>query len=42
VIDWKRVAALCRKAPRNIVLSVECGTVEQAQQSIAHLRAVMG
>ena len=38
VIDWKRVIALCRKAPRDIVLSVECGTIEQAERSYAHLK----
>jgi sugar phosphate isomerase/epimerase len=41
VIDWKRVISICRTAPRDIVLSVECGTVEQAKRSIAHLRAVL-
>jgi len=40
VVDWKRIAALCRRAPREIVLSVECGTVEQAERSIAHLKAL--
>jgi len=38
VNDWKKVIDLCRKAPRDIVLSVECGTVEQAERSIKHLR----
>lgn len=38
VIDWKRIIASCRKATRDIVLSVECGTVEQAKRSIEHLR----
>ena len=37
VIDWERVIRLCRKARRDIVLSVECGTVEQAQSSFKHL-----
>jgi sugar phosphate isomerase/epimerase len=42
VIDWRRVIAIVReKAPRDIVLSVECGTVEQARRSIAHLRSVL-
>jgi sugar phosphate isomerase/epimerase len=41
VIDWKRVIAICRKAPRDIVFSVECGTVEQAARSIKHLRALL-
>ncbi|MCZ7644271.1 MAG: sugar phosphate isomerase/epimerase [Planctomycetota bacterium] len=42
VIDWKRVIELCRRAPRDIVLSVECGTVEQAERSIKHLKALIG
>lgn len=42
VIDWARVIAICRRAPRDIVLSVECGTVEQAGRSITHLRGLLG
>ena len=38
VIDWERVMRICQKATRDIVLSVECGTVDQAERSIAHLR----
>jgi sugar phosphate isomerase/epimerase len=38
VIDWKKVIELCKTAPRDIVLSVECGTIDQAERSIAHLR----
>jgi sugar phosphate isomerase/epimerase len=41
VIDWARVIKICRKAKRDIVLSVECGTVEQAGRSIAHLKKLM-
>ena len=37
VIDWKAVIAICRALPRDIVFSVECGTVEQAAASIAYL-----
>mgnify|MGYP005832039381 CR=1 FL=1 len=40
VVDWKRVIQICRTCPRDIVLSVECGTVEQAARSIEYLRAV--
>ncbi|HQN01095.1 MAG TPA: sugar phosphate isomerase/epimerase family protein [Candidatus Hydrogenedentes bacterium] len=42
VIDWAGVIERCKRAPRDIVLSVECGTVAQAEASIAHLRAVLG
>jgi len=38
VNDWKKVIEVCKTAPRDIVLSVECGTVEQAERSIKHLR----
>ncbi len=41
VIDWARVIKLCRKAKRDIVLSVECGTVDQAGRSIAHLKRLL-
>jgi len=41
VIDWRRVIELCRRAPRDIVLSVECGTVDQAERSIRHLRGLV-
>ena len=41
VIDWARVIAICKKAKRDIVLSVECGTVDQAERSIAHLRKLL-
>jgi sugar phosphate isomerase/epimerase len=41
VIDWARVIKLCRKAKRDIVFSVECGTVEQAERSIRHLRPLL-
>jgi sugar phosphate isomerase/epimerase len=41
VIDWAKVIALCRKAKRDIVLSVECGTVEQAARSIKNLKGLL-
>ncbi|MBI4556462.1 MAG: sugar phosphate isomerase/epimerase [Candidatus Hydrogenedentes bacterium] len=41
VIDWKRVIAICKTAPRDIVLSVECGTVEQAGRSVTYLRSLL-
>jgi len=41
VVDWKKVIGLCRRAPRDIVFSVECGTVEQAERSIKHLRGLL-
>jgi sugar phosphate isomerase/epimerase len=41
VIDWKKVIKTCKEAPRDIVLSVECGTVEQAERSISHLKGLL-
>jgi len=41
VVDWAAVVEVCRKAPRDIVLSVECGTVEQAATSIEHLKKLI-
>ena len=38
VIDWKKVIEVCKTAPRDIVLSVECGTIEQAERSIKYLK----
>lgn len=42
VIDWKRVVAILRDAGYAGVLSVECGTPEQAARSLAHLKTVLG
>ncbi len=41
VIDWARIVELCRRAPRDIVMSVECGTVDQAERSLAHLKPLL-
>ena len=41
VIDWEKVIAICNKTDRDIVFSVECGTVEQAAGSIEHLRKLL-
>lgn len=41
VIDWARVVAICATCERDIVFSVECGTVEQAARSIDHLRKLV-
>lgn len=41
VIDWKKVIEVCTSAPRDIVLSVECGTIEQAETSIKHLKELV-
>lgn len=41
VIDWKKVIEICKTAQRDVVLSVECGTIEQAQRSIKYLKGLM-
>jgi sugar phosphate isomerase/epimerase len=41
VVDWKKIIEVCKTAPRDIVLSVECGTIEQAERSIAHLKPLV-
>jgi sugar phosphate isomerase/epimerase len=41
VIDFKRVIEVCKTAPRDIVMSVECGTIDQAERSIRHLEQLI-
>ncbi len=41
VIDWKEVVRILRDAPRDIVMSVECGTVEEAERSIVYLKSLL-
>jgi sugar phosphate isomerase/epimerase len=41
VIDWQRVISILHGANFNGVLSVECGTEEQAARSLAHLNRLL-
>ncbi len=41
VIDWKRVIEIVRRCPRDIVLSVECGSLDQAEKSLKHLKGLL-
>ena len=41
VIDWKQVVEICEELPRDIVFSVECGTMEQAERSISYLKKLV-
>lgn len=41
VIDWAKVVEILRQAGYQGVLSVECGTPEQAARSLSHLKAVL-
>lgn len=40
-VDWSRVVEILRAAGYHGVLSVECGTVPEAERSIEHLRSVL-
>lgn len=42
VIDWKKTIEIYKKSPVGIVISVECGVVEQAERSSAHLKELIG
>jgi sugar phosphate isomerase/epimerase len=41
VIDWSKVAGILKASGYDGVLSVECGTAEQAERSLAHLSAAI-
>jgi sugar phosphate isomerase/epimerase len=42
IVDWARIIAICQKSTRpSLVLSVECGTVPQAERSIQHLKGLL-
>jgi sugar phosphate isomerase/epimerase len=40
VIHWGRLVRTCERAPRDLVLSVECDTIEDAQRSPEQLSAI--
>ncbi len=42
VVDWAKVIELLRPLERDIVMSVECGTIEQAERSLKHLNELIG
>ncbi len=41
VVDWDRVIALLEPLDREITLSVECGTIEQAESSLRFLENIL-
>ena len=41
VIDWGRIIEILRGCSRDIVMSVECGTIDQAQRSLKHLKSLL-
>jgi sugar phosphate isomerase/epimerase len=40
VIDWGRIIETCRKAPRDIVLSIECASIDDATRSLAYFQSL--
>jgi sugar phosphate isomerase/epimerase len=42
VVDWERVVRILTPLDREIVFSVECGTIDQAARSLAFLRKLLG
>jgi sugar phosphate isomerase/epimerase len=42
VVEWERVLEILDPLDREIFLSVECGTIEQAERSLAFLRDTLG
>jgi len=41
VIEWDTVIKTCKKARRDIVICVECGTIEEAEKSFHYLRRLI-
>ncbi len=41
VIDWPRVIEILRKQNVDTIMSVECGTVEQAGRSLSYLQGIL-
>lgn len=41
VVDWERVLHILRPLDRDLFLSVECGTIDEAQRSLAYLRPLL-
>lgn len=41
VVDWKRVIEIMEPIDREIFLSVECGTIDQAARSLEFLSALL-
>jgi sugar phosphate isomerase/epimerase len=41
VVDWRAIIEACAPCPRDVVFSVECGTVDQAERSLAYLQPLV-
>lgn len=42
LVDWERVLQILDPLDREIFFSVECGTIDQAERSLAYLKKVIG
>jgi sugar phosphate isomerase/epimerase len=42
VVDWDRIIEILDPLDREIFLSVECGTIEEAERSLPFLKKVLG
>ena len=42
MVDWEKVCAILDPLDREIFLSVECGTIEQAERSLVFLKQTLG
>jgi sugar phosphate isomerase/epimerase len=40
VIDWPRIIEICQRAPRDLVLSVEAASIDEAERSLAYFRSL--
>ena len=40
VIDWTRILDICERGPNDLVLSVECDTIDDAARSLEHLSSL--
>ena len=41
VVDWEKIVAILKSIPQDVVMSVECGTMDQAARSIDFLRKII-
>ena len=41
VVDWERVLRILAPLDREIYLSVECGTIDEAERSLTFLRGLL-
>jgi sugar phosphate isomerase/epimerase len=40
VLDWRRILEICQQAPHDLVLSIECDTIDDAARSLEHLTSL--